>query len=151
MPRLGPSYYSLSYPGSGELERTAARRPRKFFLHASCGSRRSIANRLRWTSRFAEGGNLPKVSLLCTDQWPGYRNLDREYPHGVIDHARGQYVISAIHTQTIEGFWSIIKRGIVGTFHKVSRKYMPLYAAEFQFRYNKRGNADNFGTAINGC
>src|ERR1700680_3003074 len=68
-----------------------------------------------------------KVSLLCTDQWPGYKRLDGGEPHGVIDHAKGQYVIGAIHTQTIEGFWSIFKRGVVGTFHKMSRKYMPLF------------------------
>jgi IS1 family transposase len=92
-----------------------------------------------------------KVSLLCTDQWRGYNPLDRDYPHVTIDHARGQYVVGAIHTQTIEGFWSIFKRGVVGTFHKMSRKYMPLYVAEFQFRYNNRENADIFGTAIKGC
>ena len=92
-----------------------------------------------------------KVSLLCTDQWAGYNPLDKDYPHATIDHARGQYVIGAIHTQTIEGFWSIFKRGVVGTFHKMSRKYMPLYVAEFQFRYNNRENADIFGTAIKGC
>ena len=73
-----------------------------------------------------------KVSLLCTDQWVGYKHLGKEYPHAVINHAKEQYVIGAVHTQTIEGFWSIIKRGVVGTFHKVSRKYMPLYVAEFQ-------------------
>jgi transposase-like protein len=89
-----------------------------------------------------------KVSLLCTDQWAGYRKLDREYPHAVIDHAKGQYVIGAVHTQTIEGFWSIFKRGVMGTFHKMSAKYMPLYVAEFQFRYNNRENEDIFGTAI---
>jgi hypothetical protein len=92
-----------------------------------------------------------KVSLLCTDQWIGYKSLDKDYPHATVDHARGQYVIGAIHTQTIEGFWSIFKRGVVGTFHKMSRKYMPLYVAEFQFRYNNRENADIFGTAIKGC
>jgi IS1 family transposase/transposase-like protein len=92
-----------------------------------------------------------KVSLLCTDQWAGYNILDKDFPHATIDHARGQYVIGAIHTQTIEGFWSIFKRGVVGTFHKMSRKYMPLYVAEFQFRYNNRWNADIFGTAIRGC
>ncbi len=92
-----------------------------------------------------------KVSLLCTDQWAGYRSLDKDFPHATVDHARGQYVIGAIHTQTIEGFWSIFKRGVVGTFHKMSRKYMPLYVAEFQFRYNNRENADIFGTAIKGC
>jgi transposase-like protein len=92
-----------------------------------------------------------RVSLLCTDQYPGYNPLDKDYPHATVDHARGQYVIGAIHTQTIEGFWSIFKRGVVGTFHKMSRKYMPLYVAEFQFRYNNRENADIFGTAIKGC
>jgi IS1 family transposase len=92
-----------------------------------------------------------KVSLLCTDQYPAYNQLDKDYPHATIDHARGQYVIGAIHTQTIEGFWSIFKRGVVGTFHKMSRKYMPLYVAEFQFRYNNRENADIFGAAIKGC
>ncbi len=68
-----------------------------------------------------------------------------------IDHARGDYVVGAIHTKTIEGFWSIFKRGVIGTFHTMSKKYLPLYVAEFQFRYTNRGNADIFGTAINGC
>ncbi|HEY5239528.1 MAG TPA: IS1595 family transposase [Rhizomicrobium sp.] len=92
-----------------------------------------------------------KVSLLCTDKWVGYKHLDREFPHGVVDHARGQYVCGAVHTQTIEGFWSLVKRGMVGTFHKVSAKYLPLYIAEFQFRYNNRANMDIFGEAIRGC
>jgi IS1 family transposase len=92
-----------------------------------------------------------KVSLLCTDQWVGYKHLDKEYPHATVDHAHGQYVVGAVHTQTIEGFWSLIKRGMIGTFHKVSHKYLPLYVAEFQFRYNNRLNEDIFGEAIKGC
>jgi transposase-like protein/ribosomal protein L37AE/L43A len=92
-----------------------------------------------------------KVSLLCTDQWVGYKHLSAKIPHGTVDHAKHQYVVGAVHTQTIEGFWSIFKRGIVGSFHKVSAKYLPLYVAEFQFRYNHRRNADIFGTAIEGC
>lgn len=92
-----------------------------------------------------------KVSLLCTDQWVGYHGLGKSYPHATVDHAKRQYVVGAVHTQTIEGFWSIFKRGIVGSFHKVSKKYMPLYVAEFQFRYNNRFNDDIFGTAIEGC
>ena len=93
-----------------------------------------------------------KVSLLATDQSHAYDDLGKYgYAHGTVDHGAKQYVVGAIHTNTIEGFWSIFKRGIVGSFHKVSRKYMPLYVAEFQFRYNNRMNADIFGTAIEGC
>jgi transposase-like protein len=92
-----------------------------------------------------------RVSLLCTDQWIGYQRLNENFPHGMVDHSKGQYVIGAIHTNTIEGFWSLIKRGMVGTFHKVSKKYLPLYVAEFQFRYNNRLNADIFGAAIKEC
>ena len=64
---------------------------------------------------------------------------------------KGEYVVGAIHTNTIEGFWSLIKRGVVGTYHKVSRKYLPLYVAEFQFRYNNRENPNIFGEAMRGC
>jgi IS1 family transposase len=92
-----------------------------------------------------------KVSLLCTDQWTGYRNLNKTFPHVAIDHSHKQYVVGAVHTNTIEGFWSIFKRGIVGTFHNVSKKYLHLYVAEFQFRYNNRFNDDIFGAAIKGC
>lgn len=92
-----------------------------------------------------------KVSPLCTDPWTGYSHFGEKFPHATVDHAKRQYVVGAVHTQTIEGFWSIFKRGIVGSFHKVSRKYLPLYIAEFQFRYNNRVNDDIFGTAIRGC
>jgi transposase-like protein len=92
-----------------------------------------------------------RVSLLCTDEFVSYNRLKYRYPHGTVDHGRGKYVVGAIHTNTIEGFWSLIKRGMVGTFHKVSKKYLHLYVAEFQFRYNNRENADIFGTAIKGC
>jgi transposase-like protein len=92
-----------------------------------------------------------KVSLLCTDQWVGYNKLNADYPHKHIDHSINQYVVGAVHTQTIEGFWSLVKRGMVGTFHKVSKKYLPLYVAEFQFRYNNRENDNIFAEAIGGC
>lgn len=92
-----------------------------------------------------------KVSLLATDESRMYRGLDKDYAHGRSHHAAGKYVIGAVHTNTIEGFWSILKRGVVGTYHQVSRKYLPLYVAEFQFRYNNRENADIFGTAVARC
>jgi transposase-like protein len=69
-----------------------------------------------------------KVSLLVTAEWTGYRHVKKIFPHQVIKHAAGEYVVGAIHT--------ILKRGIVGNYHKVSKKYLPLHVAEFQFRYN---------------
>jgi transposase-like protein len=92
-----------------------------------------------------------KVSLLCTDKWVGYKHLGKEFPHQAIDHAIGEYVVGAVHTQTIEGFWSLVKRGVIGTFHKVSKKYLPLYVAEFEFRYNHRHDPAIFAAAIAAC
>jgi hypothetical protein len=92
-----------------------------------------------------------RVSLLCTDEWRSYTALGGDFFHRTVDHHREQYVVGAVHTQTIEGFWSLVKRGMVGTFHKVSAKYLPLYVAEFSWRYNNRENADIFGAAISAC
>jgi hypothetical protein len=93
-----------------------------------------------------------KVSLLATDEGRVYDDLTKYgYEHGTVDRGAKQYVVGAIHTNTIEAFWSIFNRGIVGSFQKMSAKYMPLYVAEFKFRYNNRENTDIFGAAIEGC
>jgi transposase-like protein len=89
-----------------------------------------------------------KVSLMATDEHPGHRNLKK---HGTVRHTSGEYVNGAVHTQTIDGFWSLLKRGNMGSYRKVSRKYLPLYVAEFEWRYNNRGNPDIFGAAIAQC
>jgi len=92
-----------------------------------------------------------KVSLISTDENAAYNPLDDIFNHGSVNHSKGQYVNGVVHTQTIDGFWSLLKRGIMGSFHKVSRKYLPLYVAEFEFRYNIRNNPDIFGAAIGRC
>jgi hypothetical protein len=91
-----------------------------------------------------------KVSLLATDEHRGYTAL-HDYKHKSVMHSAREYVCGAVHTQTIEGFWSIMKRSIVGSYHKVSAKYLPLYVAECQFKYNNRFNDEIFGAAIGGC
>lgn len=93
-----------------------------------------------------------KVSLVATDEWTGYRKLIEEgYMHQTVNHSGKEYVRGSVHTSTIDGFWSLFKRGIMGSFHKVSAKYLPLYVKEFEFRYNNRKNPDIFGAAIAGC
>ena len=91
-----------------------------------------------------------KVDLLASDEHPSYHGLT-DYPHQFVRHSRGEYVLGAVHTATIDGFWSLMKRGIMGTFHKVSAKYLPLYVAEFEWRYNNRSNPDIFGAAVARC
>lgn len=103
-------------------------------------------------TRFVRQSVSTKVSLLCTDQWAGYKELFHWFPqHEAISHANDQYVVGAIHKNMIEGFRSIMKRGIIGTFHKVNAKYLPPYVAEFQFGYNNGENEDIFGTAVGRC
>jgi transposase-like protein len=92
-----------------------------------------------------------KVTLLVSDEWVGYHGLNKEYPHEIISHTHDQYVVGAVHTQNIESFWSLIKRGIVGNFHKVSEAYLPLYVNEFEFRHNTKGEADPFALLIASC
>jgi transposase-like protein len=89
--------------------------------------------------------------LVATDEAGGYNELRYFFPHEVIRHRSGEYVRGEVHTNNIESFWSLLKRGVIGTYHHVSKKYLPLYLNEFQFRFNNRDNRDIFGTAIAGC
>jgi transposase-like protein len=102
-------------------------------------------------SGFVETAVSEKVTLIATDEWGGYRDLRHFFPHEVVRHSAGEYVRGEVHTNNIESFWSLLKRGVIGTYHHVSKKYLPLYLAEFQFRFNNRNNDDIFGEAIGGC
>jgi transposase-like protein len=93
-----------------------------------------------------------KVELIATDEGGEFRRLKAAgYPHDTVDHKAEEYVRGLVHTQNLDNFWSMLKRGIVGTYHSVSKKYLPLYLNEFQFRFNNRKEADIFGKAIAGC
>jgi hypothetical protein len=69
----------------------------------------------------------------------------------VIRHGAGEYVRGHVHTNNIESFWSLLKRGVVGTFHKVSKDYLPLYLNEFAFRHNNRDNPDILKQVLAAC
>jgi transposase-like protein len=92
-----------------------------------------------------------KVELVATDQNQGYDYLGRGIRHESVNHSQGEYVRGIVHTNSIESFWALLKRGIIGTYHNVSKDYLPLYLAEFQFRFNNRNNADIFADAVAGC
>jgi hypothetical protein len=91
------------------------------------------------------------VSLVATDEHPSYARLKRQYPHQVVNHKRGEYVRGNVHTANLDSFWSLLKPGVMGTFHNVSKTYLPLYLAEFSFRHNNRKNADIFNSVVAGC
>ncbi len=94
-----------------------------------------------------------KVSLIATDEHSGYQYLARwqGLPHQTVNHREGEYVRGVVHTNNMENFWSLLKRGIVGTYHNVSKKYLPLYLNEFQWRFNHRKDPDIFKAALAGC
>jgi len=101
--------------------------------------------------RFVEAAVSEKVDLVATDESGVYHRVNRKRPHEFVTHSRGEYVRGNVHTCSIDGFWSLLKRGIIGTFHNVSARYLPLYVAEFEGRFNNRDNADIFGAAIARC
>ncbi|MFC2020370.1 IS1595 family transposase [Chloroflexota bacterium] len=78
-------------------------------------------------------------ATLYTDTFPSYDHMTRiGYKHLRIEHQAKEYVRGNIHTNTIEGFWSLLKRGIGGVYHSVSPKYLQSYINEYGFRYNHR-------------
>lgn len=83
---------------------------------------------------------VPKSTIVVTDGWKGYNQLHKSgYSHEVVIHKEGEYVNEkGFHTNSIEGFWSHLKRGILGIYHLVSRKHLQKYCNEFAFRYNTR-------------
>lgn len=85
---------------------------------------------------------------IFTDQFKGYARLKHFIEHKSINHSIGQYVSGNVHTNTIEGFWALLKRGIVGQYHKVTLPYLPRYINEFCYRYNHRNNKEVFEQTI---
>jgi transposase-like protein len=86
---------------------------------------------------------LPK-STVYTDEltsYDGTAHMTNGYNHRRINHTSGVYVMGDIHTSSVEGFWSILKRGIGGTYHAVSQKYLQRYLDEYAFRYDHRADS----------
>lgn len=83
--------------------------------------------------------NIEKDTQVYTDEFNIYHSLPAMgYKHGVVPHSEKIFVLGNAHTNTIEGFWSLSKNGIRGTFHAVSDKYLQDYLNEIAFRYNHR-------------
>lgn len=87
-------------------------------------------------------------SIVITDEWLGYSRIKEEFQHVVIKHLEQEYVRGGFHTNTIEGFWSQLKRTIKGTHIHVSRKHLQKYVDEVAFRYMHKDKQDEMFEAI---
>jgi transposase-like protein len=99
------------------------------------------------------GHNVAIGSELMTDEFNVYGGVEWIYKHNTVNHSQDEYVRGKVHTNTIEGFFSLLKRGIVGIYHSVSSDHLNQYLHEFCFRYNTRNdNEENrFNLMIDGC
>jgi transposase-like protein len=81
-------------------------------------------------------------SVIMTDEYRPYQKLSKDFEHKTINHSEGQFALNGVHVNTLEGFWGLLKRGLIGTYHYMSAKHLDLYCDEFTFRYNTRKKRD---------
>ncbi|MEQ1900263.1 MAG: IS1595 family transposase [Devosia sp.] len=98
-----------------------------------------IANVSGETLRPILFGNVDRKSALMTDTAGGYYHLGKQFArHETVDHGSDEYVRGDAYSNTVEGYFSILKRGVTGIYHHVSERHLHRYLAEFDFRYNNR-------------
>ncbi len=91
--------------------------------------------------------NLDREARIVTDEAVVYRRLAKEFAaHGTVHHGKGEYVRGEIHTNTIEGYFSIFKRGMRGVYQFCGKQHLHRYLAEYDFRYTNR-QANGFNDA----
>jgi transposase-like protein len=109
------------------------------------GEKRSIVvrNVNAKTLREVLDANVSKSAHLMTDDHSAYTKLGREYAdHGVTSHSTGEYARGDVHSNTVESSFSLLKRGLIGTFHHVGEQHLQRYATEFDYRWNNRKITD---------
>ena len=127
-----PSYGSHKVPVVGMVERSENGRVGRVVARVAPNATKKTLHGL------AKEYILP-ASTVYTDEYVSYDGLENVgYIHRRINHSAKVYVSGNIHTQAIEGFWSLVKRGIGGVYHSVSAKYLQTYLDEYAFRYNRR-------------
>lgn len=113
---------------------------------------KAVSNTKTTTVRQVIRDNVKIGSRIVTDEYRSYNKTTNDgYEHSRINHSAKQYVDGDIHINTIEGFWSHLKRGIDGVYHHVSPKHLQKYCSEYEYRYNTRTSTDyeRFGQWFN--
>ncbi len=91
---------------------------------------------------------IAKDANLMTDDGRVYLTVKKDFAsHSAVNHTDGEYVRGDAHTNTVEGYFSILKRGLIGTYHHVGEQHLQRYVKEFDFRYNNRKVSDEERTA----
>ena len=87
--------------------------------------------------------NVSSTATIMTDEWKAYIGLNKLFSgHNVVNHGQKEYVNGITHVNTIEGYWSLLKRGLIGIYHHVSPKHLHRYCNEFDYRYNTKELTD---------
>lgn len=87
-------------------------------------------------------------AILLTDEYKGYLGIQHFMEHRTVNHQEWYVADDGTHTNSIESFWALLKRGIVGQYHKVSLRHLPKYIDEFSYRFNHRNNKDVFDLTV---
>jgi transposase-like protein len=91
--------------------------------------------------KFIDEATDSNTKRLITDDHPGYIGIaDADTTHETVNHSMEEWVRGDVHTNGIEGVWSLFKRSIVGSYHQISKKHMDAYLDEFEWRFNQREN-----------
>jgi len=134
-------------PNFGEIPKEIVmgiveRKGKAYFKH--------IPNTGKWTLLKEVREHVNPTAHVMTDEYRAYTSLPRlGYKHDTVIHSANQYVSGNAHVQTVEGFWSILKRGVYGVYRVVSKKYLQSYVDEYAFRFNNRQNPLMFNTLLN--
>jgi transposase len=97
-----------------------------------------MPSRYGYTLRNQMRSTLEDTAVVYTDDYGGYNGIERRWKHHRINHSARVYVQGHVHTQTVEGFFSLVKNGIRGVYHSVSPKWLQGYLNEYAWRYNHR-------------
>lgn len=99
--------------------------------------------------------NVDRSAMILTDEWAAYRGLGEEFEggHRTVNHSAGEYWRAGVGTNTVESYFALLKRGVYGSFHHVSKRHLHRYLDEFSFRWNHRkmGDSDRTRAALRGA
>ena len=90
---------------------------------------------------FIHSNTAPDTKAIYTDEWPAYNGIgDENTKHETVNHSANEWVRGDVHTNSVENVWSLLKRSIIGSYHKVSTKHLDSYLDELEWRFNGREN-----------